>query len=219
MNLSQGKEDYLKVIFKFNGYNEYVSNKKISQTLEISAASVSDMLSKLAKDGAIEYVAYKGAKLTDIGLDIAISVVRKHRLSECFLYNILGYSLDEVDQDAEQLEHIESDLFFNRLDSFLFIPETCPHGGIIPNKDNMNEIYVESLNECNDDEKVVIKRIIDNTNIIKHLEDSNISIGDILTIKKRDSLNNLILLEKEGEEKYISYNLAEMVFVTPYSEK
>lgn len=213
MKISQGKEDYLKIIFKFNGYDQYVANKTIMNALGVSAPSVSDMLSKLDKDGMIEYIAYKGAKLTASGNEIAIEVIRKHRLSECFLFDVLGYKLEEVDQEAEQLEHIDSELFFDKLDIFLNHPKVCPHGGIIPSNGQLKETQNKSLTRFTKGAHLIIRRVIDNKNVLTHLEKLNISIGDKLIIDSRDDINEIIFFTINNNQNYISYMLAEMIFV------
>ncbi|AMC93788.1 hypothetical protein AOC36_07265 [Erysipelothrix larvae] len=218
MKPSSGREDYLKIIFEFNGYDSYVSNKRIAQELNVSAPSVSDMLHKLEKEGMVDYVAYKGAMLTKKGRDIAIDVLRKHRLSESFLYSVLGYSLEEVDRDAELLEHIESDKFFDRLEQFLDYPANCPHGGIIPNTTHYRETQNKTLLDYEEHASVVIKRITDNQNVIHHLHESNLNIGDEITIDKFDQINGIIFFRKGNEQKYINFNLALMIFVEAHEK-
>lgn len=132
-NISQTEENYLKAIFKISektGRN--ASTNAIAKAMDTSAASVSDMLKRLADKSLINYEKYKGVNLTEQGSDIATSLIRKHRLWEVFLVEQLKFSWDEVHEIAEQLEHIKSTELVKRLDEYLDHPKFDPHGDPIP---------------------------------------------------------------------------------------
>lgn len=130
--MTRSREDYMKAILYLDGENRYVSNKQLSEQLNVNAASVTDMVMKLDADGYIDYRPYNGVKLTEKGKQYATRVLRNHRVWEAFLCYELGYQSGEVHNDAEILEHYVSDEFINRLDAYLGYPETCPHGYPIP---------------------------------------------------------------------------------------
>ena len=131
--LSQAEENYLKAIYKISQQDGTpVSNNSISVEMSTSAASVTDMISRLSQKGLIHYQKRKGVHLTEKGAATAIHLVRKHRLWETFLVDKLNFTWAEVHDLAEQLEHIQSRELINRLEEFLDFPKFDPHGDPIP---------------------------------------------------------------------------------------
>ncbi len=131
--LTHSEENYLKCIYHLSGKgNEAINTNAIAESLETKAASVTDMVQKLANKGLASYVKYKGVRLTTKGEKEALRVVRKHRLWEVFLVKELGYNWNEVHDIAEQLEHIQSTTLIDKLDKFLEFPKFDPHGDPIP---------------------------------------------------------------------------------------
>lgn len=134
--ISHTEENYLKAIYKINeALQKAASTNAISKKMQTSAASVTDMLKRLAEKKLINYEKYKGVTLTDLGNKTATMLIRKHRLWEVFLVNKLHFSWDKVHEIAEELEHIKSDLLIERLDNYLGHPKFDPHGDPIPDKD------------------------------------------------------------------------------------
>lgn len=130
------EENYLKAIYKIgNASGSLVSTSELALEMEVQAASVTDMLKKLASKNLIHYKKYHGVKLSANGKFTAMHIVRKHRLWETFLVKKLGFSWSDVHDVAEQLEHVNSEELIDRLDSFLGYPKTDPHGDPIPGKD------------------------------------------------------------------------------------
>lgn len=129
-------ENYLKAIYKISEKeNKTASTSAISKEMSTSAASVTDMLKRLAEKEMINYEKYKGVTLTKSGNKIATNLIRKHRLWEVFLVEKLNFRWNQVHDIAEELEHINSDQLIERLDEFLDHPKFDPHGDPIPNKD------------------------------------------------------------------------------------
>jgi len=128
------KEDYLSVIYKYPENGE-IKATVIAEKLQVSNAAVTDMLKKLSKDGYIVYEKYKGIKLTGIGEEYAKNMVRRHRIWEVFLHQVVGLPWDQVHDEAHNLEHSCSDKLINRLEEMLDYPEFDPHGDPIPAKD------------------------------------------------------------------------------------
>jgi DtxR family transcriptional regulator, Mn-dependent transcriptional regulator len=131
--LTNTEENYIKAIFHLSIDNKTVKTNAISDVMKTKPASVSDMLKKLSEKSYIHYEKYQGVSLTKKGKIEALQVVRKHRLWEVFLVDKLNFNWDEVHDIAEQLEHIQSKLLIERLDSFLGFPSSDPHGDPIPN--------------------------------------------------------------------------------------
>jgi DtxR family transcriptional regulator, Mn-dependent transcriptional regulator len=150
MILTGTEENYLKAIYSLSGSeNSFISNNDIGNELDIKPSSVTDMIKKLGEKGFVEYKKYKGSKLSKEGVDIAISIVRKHRLWEVFLVEKLKFGWDEVHDIAEQLEHVVSNDLTNRLDEFLGFPKYDPHGDAIPDK-NGNVLHSSDLIDLKD---------------------------------------------------------------------
>lgn len=128
------EENYLKAIFKIEEKEgKAASTNAVAAATQTTAASVTDMLKRLAEKGLIAYEKYRGVQLTEPGSQVAVALIRRHRLWEVFLVNKLGFAWDEVHDMAEQLEHVQGDILVTRLDAFLDYPQYDPHGDPIPN--------------------------------------------------------------------------------------
>lgn len=134
---SHTEENYLKTIYKLAEAEpgQDVSTNRIAAALATRAASVTDMLRRLADKELLRYEKYRGVRLTGEGERLALLTIRKHRLWEVFLVQQLGFSWDEVHEVAEELEHVQSPLLMRRLDEFLNFPTLDPHGDPIPAED------------------------------------------------------------------------------------
>ena len=135
---SHTEENYLKAIYKLaeaEPDTAGVSTNRIAAALDTRAASVTDMLRRLADKGLLAYERYRGVQLTTEGQRVALLTIRKHRLWEVFLVQQLGFNWDEVHEVAEELEHVQSPLLMRRLDAFLGFPALDPHGDPIPAED------------------------------------------------------------------------------------
>lgn len=213
MKQSNVKENYLKTIFLLKGYQLYISNKLISQALNVSAPSVTEMTNRLAKEDLVEIISYKGVILTKKGLQIAIETVKRHRLAELFLYKILNYKLSEVHDDAEVLEHLESDFFFKKLDILLGHPQFCPHGGIIPNQNQYEEVYQTSLNHYKTGDVVTVCRCLDQLDLLKFLDNIQLNIGDTITIQNIDETNQIISFSySDHKTANFSFEMADHIY-------
>ena len=134
--LSAVAQDYLKVIWTASEYSdEPVSTKMLSERIGVSPSTVSEAIRKLVDQGLVDHARYGAIALTEDGRTAAIAVVRRHRLLETFLVEELGYSWDEVHDEAEILEHAVSDLLMDRIDIKLGHPDRDPHGDPIPTTD------------------------------------------------------------------------------------
>ncbi|MBM6613405.1 metal-dependent transcriptional regulator [Desemzia sp. RIT804] len=212
--MTPNKEDYLKIIFELGGTEHKVTNKQIMNSLQISAPSVSEMMTKLLKDDYIVHVPYKGVQLTEKGENKASILVRKHRLWEVFLVKKLEFPWNEVHEEAEVLEHVTSRELANKLDKFLDYPKTCPHGGVIPSdhgqfpeKNNLSLVHFGKLKE------IRIKRVLDDKELLDYLSSLEIKVGQVYTVKEYGIYEGPITLEHDRKEKQISYKAASNIFV------
>ena len=132
--LSESQEDYLKHIFLLSESSHRVTTQSLADLLKIKPASVTGMIKKLAEVNLISYERYKGVQLTESGEKVAIEVLRHHRLIEMYLAEVLGYSWDEIHDEAERLEHHISEKFEQRIAEKLGHPTHDPHGDPIPDE-------------------------------------------------------------------------------------
>ena len=177
--MTPNREDYLKIILELGGDTTKVNNKQIVSSLDVSAASVSEMISKLVKEELVEHSPYQGVQLTASGLQKASSLIRKHRLWEVFLVEHLDYSWNEVHDDAEVLEHVTSEHLADHLENYLNHPEHCPHGGSIPKKEEVvHEERRQTLESYPVGTKVRIARVLDEKELLDYLVTIDLNINE-----------------------------------------
>lgn len=210
--LTEEKEDYLKAILTHNGDYSFVSNKTLSQYLNIKPPSVSEMVNRLEKSGFVETKPYKGVQLSEEGLTYTLDIIKRHRLLELFLIKILEYNWEEVHQEAEVLEHKVSHLFVERLDKLLDYPITCPHGGVIPRDNKYKEIYTTDLLSFEAGDLVTIKRVRDRTELLVYLSSKSILIGEQIKILDKDDTNKVMMVQKEEKVTVLSYDNAKHIY-------
>ena len=128
------EENYLKALFHLGGEREHVSVKQLAQVLDIKMPTVTSMMKKLAEKELVHYESYKPLKLTSQGKKEAALIIRKHRLTEMYLVEKMGFGWEQVHEIAEQVEHINSAIFFERMDELMGHPTIDPHGSPIPDK-------------------------------------------------------------------------------------
>jgi DtxR family transcriptional regulator, Mn-dependent transcriptional regulator len=145
MNFSVSEENYIKSIYHLQQDTGLVNTNSLAAEMQTKAASVTDMLKKLAAKKILQYEKYRGFKLTDNGKKVALAVVRKHRLWEYFLVEKLGFEWDKVHDIAEELEHISSNELIEKLQHFLGNPSFDPHGDPIPDSNGK----IPKLNQVN----------------------------------------------------------------------
>jgi DtxR family Mn-dependent transcriptional regulator len=133
--LSESQEDYLKQIFLLGEEGGRVSTQALARRLRVKPASVTEMVSRLAQLGLVEHAPYRGVRLTEGGKRVALEMVRHHRLLETYLVEHLGYTWDEVHDEAERLEHVISERFEARIAEVMGHPTRDPHGDPIPTPD------------------------------------------------------------------------------------
>jgi DtxR family Mn-dependent transcriptional regulator len=210
-------EDYLKVIYTLirERGEERASTSAIADRMEVSAASATNMMQKLADMRLVEYVPYRGVSLTEAGEKIALEVIRHHRLIELYLAEALGYSWDAVHDEAERLEHVISEEFEDRIDAMLGHPTTDPHGDPIPPKSGRPpEGTSRRLSEVAIGESVVVRRVSDrNGDFLRRLASLKLVPGTRVRIVGRQSAGGPIVLERDGSRLSVDEEIARRVFV------
>jgi DtxR family Mn-dependent transcriptional regulator len=159
---SPSQEDYLKALFDLGGSTESIPTSDLAQRLNVTPASTSEMLVRLTALRLVMHDPYRGASLTSSGVTLALEIVRHHRLLETYLVKALGYSWDEVHEEADRLEHSISERLEERMWTVLGKPQVDPHGDPIPGVDGrLPSRGVRPLTSCDIGEKVVLERVSD----------------------------------------------------------
>ncbi|HMJ45808.1 MAG TPA: metal-dependent transcriptional regulator [Ferruginibacter sp.] len=186
MKFSTSEENYIKSIYHLQSVNKEVSATMLAAAVNTKAASVTDMLKKLHSKKLVHYEPYKSFTLTDTGNKIALEIIRKHRLWEYFLVNILGFKWNEVHGIAEELEHIDSKELVQRLDNYLGNPSIDPHGDPIPDsRGKMKIIRQGSLASIPANKQVTISSIKDQSEkMLDLLQHYKINIGTKVRINR-----------------------------------
>ncbi|RXK48179.1 metal-dependent transcriptional regulator [Aquirufa rosea] len=217
MATSFAEENYLKIIYRLSESTlEDISTNAVAELTQTKAASVTDMLRKLAEKGWVNYQKYQGVRLTNEGEKIALSIVRKHRLWEVFLVDKMGFNWDEVHDIAEQLEHIESEALINKLDEFLDFPKTDPHGDPIPNKEGiLPELGYLHLSELKENKACILMGVAkDSAVFLQLLTRLNLSLGAKLSVKEINPFDRSISLSiNENAPVFISHEVAKNILV------
>ena len=202
-------EDYLSIIWKAREWpGRSVSTNEIASTQSVTPSSVSANLKKLARDGLIEYTPYGHIGLTPAGNDIAVAVVRRHRVMETYLVERLGFGWDEVHHQADVLEHAVSDLVVDRMHEVLGHPDHDPHGHPIPRADGTIESSRGRDSACRLSKMEIatdgmVARISDHEPaILRYLEERQIAIGSRIRLEERNPAAgsvSVMRLSPEGE--------------------
>jgi len=210
------KEDYLSTIYKYRGKNGEIKANLIAEKLQVSNAAVSDMLKKLSGDGHIKYEPYKGIKLTDAGEEYAKKMVRRHRIWEVFLHQVVGLKWDEVHDEAHKLEHSTSDKLLNKMEEMLDFPEFDPHGDPIPSKEGLlpkqNKMVPLSILKEGQTGKVMRVNDFDN-NFLQYISKIGIKLNRDITVKDVLDFDRSMLVSVEKKEINISNTIAANIFV------
>ncbi|MDB7358755.1 metal-dependent transcriptional regulator [Enterococcus faecium] len=212
--MTPNREDYLKIILELGGDTTKVNNKQIVSSLDVSAASVSEMISKLVKEELVEHSPYQGVQLTASGLQKASSLIRKHRLWEVFLVEHLDYSWNEVHDDAEVLEHVTSEHLADHLENYLNHPEHCPHGGSIPKKEEVvHEERRQTLESYPVGTKVRIARVLDEKELLDYLVTIHLNINEEYEIVDIAAYEGPITIQNDRKKIPVSFKAASTIFV------
>ncbi len=216
--LTLTEENYVKAVYTVQHKSERgeVSVNEIAERLNTRPATVTDMFRKLSEKQLIHYEKYKKVQLTDAGIKVALTIIRKHRLWETFLCDKLNFSWDEVHEIAEQLEHIRSPKLTDRLDEFLGFPEFDPHGDPIPTREGkLAKTKAAPLNEAKVGGIFSIVTVSDTSSVfLQQLEIYGLNIGSEVTVLERMPYDNsLMVKDKNNKTIQLSERMAENILV------
>ncbi|MFA7380657.1 MAG: metal-dependent transcriptional regulator [Bacteroidia bacterium] len=209
------EENYLKAIYKLSQDDSATTNA-IAVELKTKAASVTDMLKKLADKKLITYVKYQGVSLTEKGRKVAVITVRKHRLWEVFLHEKLEFKWDEVHDIAEQLEHIQSDVLMDKLDAFLNFPTVDPHGDPIPRRDGtIKDAKLKVLSDISEGKSVIMSGVKEHSPVfLQYLEKTGLLLGKKIKVNEILKFDGSVQLQiGKGSPVQISKEVAKNILV------
>ena len=214
--VSSTAEDYLKAVLKLEDMKEKASTSKVARRLDVSDGTVTDMLRKLQSAGLLEYTPYYGATLTPRGRAIAVRILRRHRLIELFLHQIMGYGWEQVHDEAERMEHAVSDFFVERIDALMNYPSKDPHGEVIPDARGFRESedYV-SLAQAEEGRFTIRKVINASPELLTYLNQESLVPGQSFTIVEKAPFQGPLKLQLRGRSAptYVGHEVATCIFV------
>lgn len=198
------EENYLKALFYLSDEKREVSVNELSKQLDIKMPTVTSMMKKLAGKKLVSYEKYKPIRLTALGQNKAVAIIRKHRLTEIFLVEVMSFGWEEVHDIAEQIEHVDSPIFFKKMDEILGYPSFDPHGSPIP--DANGKIPVKTyykLSEYKQGDVVKLKAIANSSaDFLRFLNSKNLSLEtkiEVLLVESFDGTMTLAYKDKKQE--------------------
>ncbi|PAC33708.1 metal-dependent transcriptional regulator [Flectobacillus sp. BAB-3569] len=211
------EENYLKIIYKLSAETDAdISTNAVAELTQTKAASVSDMLRKLSEKNLVNYQKYQGVRLTEAGEQVALKVIRKHRLWEVFLVEKLGFNWDEVHDIAEQLEHIDSEELVEKLDEFLGFPKFDPHGDPIPDPNGrMPKLTYQNLSEVKQGERVLMMGVSEHSSaFLQYVAKLGISLGSELYILEINDFDKSLSVQiAQANPQFMSHEVAKNLLV------
>lgn len=218
---SQTEENYLKSLFALSRSPKGVNVSELSTLLRVSLPTVNSMVKNLKKQGLVNYEKYKPISLTGKGKKAAALVLRKHRLTEMFLVEKMGFGWEVVHDIAEQVEHIDSPEFFDRMDKLLEFPKFDPHGSPIPDKNGkISREYKLRLSNCKPGDNVKLAALShDSSDFLKFLDDNELKLGTELQIISVEPFDNsMVVSYKNHSSKMFSQMVCNRLLVEPLEE-
>lgn len=228
-SLSATVEEYLETIYNMSAENEVVIGARLAEKFGVSAPTVTEMLKRLVRDGYVEMDNKRQVTLTDAGNQAAEAVLRRHRLTERFLADMLGMQWHQVHEEAGRLEHFISGAVEERVIASLNNPTTCPHGNPIPGSVPSARTYLKDQGAlrlstlANGEQATVLlisEVVEDEEGLILYLHEKGLTPGTLLTVLSRDVGNTSdnqqedFCLQVAGCEVRISEAVASKIWVT-----
>lgn len=217
---SPAVQDYLKAIFHISHTRDAATTSAIAERLQVAAASVSGMLRRLSEQELVEHVPYYGARLTAEGEREAIRMIRRHRVLELFLVEVLGYTWDRVHEEAERLEHAVSDDMIERMAQVLGEPAFDPHGAPIPGADRAYTIQdLPSIEDLAEGCEAVVRQVSDEDgDALRYLAGMKLTPGAAIVLVEKAPFNGPLRVRIGDREEFLGRELARSIMVEPLVE-
>ncbi len=213
--ITQNMGDYLLAIFRLREKARKVTTSDLAGALKVSLPSVTDMLKKMSQLKLVRHLPYRGASLTRRGKKEALALLRKHRLSERFLYEKAGVDWDRVHEEAHKFEHVLSDEVEAKMAAALSDPTTCPHGSPVPTREG--KILAESsepVTELGDRTWGKIVRIsTDEPKLLRHIASLGLMPGVLVCVEGRAPLRGPVMVRVGSSTYALGRNIAAEIWV------
>ena len=213
----QAIEDYLKTIYMLAQEESPVSTSRIAEARAVKPASATSMIQRLAKLNLVNYEKHYGVTLTPDGEKLALEVLRHHRLIELYLIEALGFTWDEVHEQADILEHVISEKLEERIAAALNYPEFDPHGDPIPSKEGIiTRVDSQLLSKLSVGDTATVTRIPDDTNgeLLRYLADLGLVPGVTFTVLEVAPFEGPFTIEIDTAQQVIGRNVAASILVS-----
>lgn len=209
------REDYLKTIYQLQRQSGSVRTTDIARSLSVEPASVTGVLKRLAELELVLYRPYHGVELTESGLQVALEIIRNHRLIELYLVEVLGFRWDEVHDEAERLEHAVSQRFIDRIEAALGYPEVDPHGSPIPARDGSLRRPPEMpLSALKRQQPSSVTRVVDEDGeMLRYLASHGIHPGVAIVVLEGSAGSGTLRVRIGDQEQEIEAQVVRSVFV------
>lgn len=208
-------EDYLKAIYELEQRDGAAATSDVAIALAVAPASVTGMIRRLASQGLLDHIPYRGVQLTPLGRRAALRTIRRHRILESYLTHALGYPWDLVHGEAERLEHAASDELIERMAAALGHPTADPHGAPIPTADGVvDETALRTLADLAVGETVRMVRVSDkNPSLLRYLSTIALEPGAEVTLVARAPFDGPLTLRIGDTESQVGPNLASELLI------
>lgn len=219
--LTSAEENYLKAIYKLSDEKGRVNTADISQYLNVKPPTVNSMARKLAQKNLVIYQKYQPITITNLGKEVSLSVIRRHRLTEMYLAEKMGFDWDKVHEIAEQIEHIKSPAFFDRMEELLDFPSFDPHGSPIPDKEgNLPERKLQTLCDCEPNTSWKLTALVDTSkDFLNFLSARNMFIGSRITVLSVEPFDGSMMIRcNQKSEITLSQKVCNALLVEPQNE-
>lgn len=215
MKTTLTEENYLKALFHLVDNEGKVTINELSKFLNVKMPSVNNMMKKFSEKKWVVYETYKPLKVTEKGRREAALVVRKHRLTEMFLVKKMNFGWENVHEIAEQLEHVHSKIFFDKMDEILDHPKFDPHGEPIPDKDgNIISQDLQKLSDCKVGENVIFASVtLSDDAFLNYLTERKLLLNTKIEIIKIEDFDRSVTVEVEGKQEILSKKATEKILV------
>lgn len=217
VDITESMQDYVKFVYELERAEGRATTSRLAELLGVADASATNMVKRLAELGLVEREPYRGVVLTPAGEKVALEVLRHHRLLEAYLAEALGYSWEDVHDEADRLEHVISEEFEDRIDRLLGYPTVDVHGSPIPTKDGeISEQDYLPLADLEPGVRATVRRADDrHPEMLAYLSEIGLTLGVEFVLVEVHPFDGPLVVEAAGERHILSRELARHVFVEP----
>jgi DtxR family Mn-dependent transcriptional regulator len=221
VKVSSATEEYLEIIYRLEEKSGVATTSDLVKSLKVAPGTVTNTIARLEKESLVIHEPYRGVKLTEKGRRIALRTIRKHRLSERLLTDLLDVEWDKVHEAACKLEHSISDEIAKKIEKALGHPKTCPHGNPIPTEcGGIIEEKSRPLSDLDLGERGVIAKITDEgREVLEYLSSLEVRPDKTLEIIEKAPFGGPITIRIEGKDRALSQEIASLIKIRTTKEK